>query len=63
MSGLQIMLSYKINMENEAMIDIKTIYIEVVKILTSRQIKWPSIIVVLEYSKIFKQYYDDLFTW
>lgn len=62
MSGLQIMLSYKINMENEAMIDIKTIYIEVVKILTSRQIKWPSI-VVLEYSKIFKQYYDDLFTW
>lgn len=63
MSGLQIMLSYKINMENEAMIDIKTIYIEVVKILTSRQIKWPSINVVLEYSKIFKQYYDDLFTW
>ena len=48
------MLSYKINVANEAVIDIKIIYIEVVKILTSRYIKWPSIIVVIEYSKIFK---------
>ena len=41
-------------METEAMIDIKTIYKESVKILVSQYIKWPQIIDVIEFFEIFR---------